>query len=325
MHNLHFRGTALNIQTTGAILANNLDGTRLNLEGRAIAFAGDNNKISSLSLGFSEGLRPKDLHPKGVGSRMAYVMPETILVTHDLFLEGGILQNQGRLNTLRSFECVDSHVINDDNINAKTLTLKGGTLKNQGTLKAPVTAEGIDLLDNSGVIEGSWSVSSNSFINTGSITGTGSLKTNVLENYGLLGDERSVFNIQKTAHNDGYLKAGKVTGNSTFTNHHQLETEVLDVPVFLNQQRENVPFTSRVTGDSLTITKRVRQFTNEKNATIAVKRLVMEKREGVERQVKNDGVIEGDNNTKASQITLQGNVENKGSIRTQNFAWQGDT
>jgi adhesin HecA-like repeat protein len=319
LHNLHFRDVALNIQTTGAILANNLDGSTLNLEGRAIAFGGENNKISTLSMSFGEGLESEREGLEGLGSRIAHVMPGTILVTHDLSVQGGILQNSGRLSALSSFKGIDTHVINDDHITAEALTLKGGTLKNQGTLKAPVTAEGLDLIDNSGVIEGPWSVSSNSFINTGSITGTGQLKADVLENYGLLGDTNSVFNIKKTASNHGYLKAGKVTGNSTFTNHHQLETEVLDVPVFLNQQRENVPFKPSVAGDSLTITKRVRQFTNDKGSTIAVKRLVMEKREESARKVKNDGVIEGD------QITLQGSVENKGSIRTQNFAWQGDT
>lgn len=315
LHNLHFRGTALNIQTTGAILANNLDGSRLNLEGRAIAFGGDHNKISTLSMGFSEGLQPA-----GFGSRMAQIMPGTILVTHDLSVQGGILQNQGRLSAINSFECHDTHVINDDHINAEKFTLKGGTLQNQGTLKATLTAEGMDLVDNSGVMEGSWSAACNSFVNTGDIKGTGSLKTNVLENYGFLGDAGSVFNIQKTGHNDGAITARKVTGHGTFINHNVITTDVLDIPVFQNQQRENVPFKPFVKGDSLSITKRVRQFTSDKDSTIAVKRLVMETREGVERQVQNDGVIiEGD------QITLQGNVENKGSITTKNFAWQGST
>ncbi|MGN6670860.1 MAG: hypothetical protein ACTHJ4_04910, partial [Candidatus Nucleicultricaceae bacterium] len=309
LHNLHFRGTALNIQTTGAILANNLDGSRLNLEGRAISFAGGNNKISTLSMEFSESL----------GSRVAHVMQGTILVTHDFSLEGGILQNQGRLNALRSFECHDAHIINDDHITAEKLILKGGTLQNQGILKATVTAEGMDLVDNSGVMEGPWSVACNTFINTGSIKGTGQLKADILENYAFLGDAGSVFNIQKTAHNDGAITARKVTGHGTFTNHNTLETAVLDIPVFLNQQRENVPFKPQVKGESLSITKRVRQFISDKDSTIAVKRLVMEKRDGIERQVQNDGVIEGD------QITLQGNVENKGKITTKNFAWQGST
>ncbi|MBX9697373.1 MAG: hypothetical protein K2X53_04740, partial [Alphaproteobacteria bacterium] len=324
LHNLQFRDVALNIQTTGAILANNLEGSTLNLEGRAIAFGGDNNKISTLSMRFGDGLESESQRLEGqgstdFGSRIAHVMPGTILVTRDFSVQGGILQNSGRLSALKSFEGIDTHVINDDHITAEALTLKGGTLKNQGTLKAPLTAEGIDLMDNSGVIEGSWSVSSTSFINTGSLTGTGRLKADVLENYGLMGDANSVFNIKKTVRNDGYLTSKRVTGHGTFTNHHQLETEVLDVPVFLNQQRENVPFKPSIAGDSLTITKRVRQFTNDKDATIAVKRLVMEKRKGVERQVKNDGVIEGD------QITLQGSVDNKGTINTKNFAWSGST
>ncbi|KAB2832597.1 MAG: hypothetical protein F9K49_07875, partial [Caedimonadaceae bacterium] len=172
LHNLQFRDVALNIQTTGAILANNLDGSRLNLEGRAIAFGGENNKISTLSMSFGEGLESEGQGLEGqrttdLGSRIAHVMPGTILVTHDLSVQGGILQNSGRLSALKSFEGIDTHVINDDHITAEGLTLKGGTLKNQGTLKAPVTAEGITLMDNSGVIEGSWSVSINSFINTG--------------------------------------------------------------------------------------------------------------------------------------------------------------
>lgn len=314
LHNLHFRGTALNIQTTGAILANNLDGSRLNLEGRAISFAGDHNKISRLSMGFSEGLQPE-----GFGSRIAHVMSGTILKTHDLSLEGGILQNQGHISSLKSFKCHDAHIINDDHITAEKLILKGGTLKNQGTLKATVAAADMDLVDNSGMMEGPWSVSSNTFINTSNIPGTGSLKTNTLENYGFLGDVGSIFNIQKTAHNDGAITARKVIGHGTFINHNVLETDELDVPVFLNQQRENVPFKPIVKGDSLSITKRVRQFTNDKDAKIIVNRLVKESRDGVERQVKNDGVIEGD------QITLQGNVENKGKITTKNFAWSGST
>ncbi|MGN6671450.1 MAG: DUF637 domain-containing protein, partial [Candidatus Nucleicultricaceae bacterium] len=110
----------------------------MNLQGNEICFEGK-NIISSLSLGFEEGLRPeshgsKSFRPDEPGPRTASIMPKATLVTDNLTLKNGILQNFGRL-TLQGMAKV--RIL--DNQKTGTVFLKKGSLvtrqlQNQGTM-----------------------------------------------------------------------------------------------------------------------------------------------------------------------------------------------
>jgi adhesin HecA-like repeat protein len=310
LNNLKVAVPHLRIETDGSILLKEVSGGNVQLQGRDIYFNGT-NRFDALSLSFND---------QGA-ARMAHVLPKSALIAQELSLYSGLFLNDGEVSVSAQSFMHGSHLVNEGDFKTGTLQFDaGGTLKNKGTLKSTmITARFIDNLENYGPITSDFEITSKRIINTGSIQGTGTMRAESFINEGLMGDEATVVRVSQKGVNLGILKAHRIGGGGHFKNHHKLQVQELSVSDFTNQPDETLKETATVEGESLHLTRHVRTFTNDRDATIETKRLTMEKRERNPRVITNRGLING------KDVTLIGTVSNTGAIEANDFTWEGDT
>ncbi|MBX9696794.1 MAG: hypothetical protein K2X53_01785, partial [Alphaproteobacteria bacterium] len=310
LHNLKVAAPNLRIETDGSILLNGISSGNTQLQGRDIYFNGT-NRFDALSLSFND---------QGA-SRMAHVLPKSALITQELSLYSGLFLNDGQVSVGGKSLMHGSHLVNEGDFKTGTLQFdEKGTLKNKGSLKSTmITAPLLENLENYGPLLSDFDITCKRIINTGSIQGTGTMIADSFTNEGLMGDDALDVRVSKQGVNRGILKAKRIGGGGHFKNHHKLQVQELSVLEFTNQPDETLPVKATVEGESLHLTRHVRAFTNDRDATIDVSKLTMEKKERNPRVITNRGLIKG------KDLTLLGTVSNTGEIEADDFTWEGDT